>query len=337
MKLLIVDDERIIRTIFSSMVQEWDYEVMLAADGEQAWELIESVDEPLIVLLDWIMPGIDGVEMCKRIKQSKNASRTHVIMLTVKSGMEDMVAGFEAGADDFLVKPVDHRELGSRLSVGKRILQYQYDLEQRNLELMATKKVMEKIMGELQQANEKLKALSTQDGLTGLSNRRNFEEYLEREWQYAQRQREPLTLIMLDVDFFKLYNDTYGHWLGDECLKLVAKVLTDSVKRSGDLVARYGGEEFAVVARNTDSYGSQLLAEKIRLGAVSLEVPHELSKVAPYVTVSLGVATMVPEPNTSYRSLIETADKALYQAKYEGRNRWVVGSLRDSKGACLPE
>lgn len=325
MKLLIVDDDRIIRVILSSMVKEWDYEVMLAEDGEQAWEHLENTNEPVIVLMDWIMPGIDGVEMCKRIKQSRNASRTHIIMLTVKSGMEDMVACFEAGVDDFLVKPVDHRELGSRLSVGSRILQYQYDLEQRNIELQAAKKVMEKIMGELQAANEKLKVLSAQDGLTGVSNRRVFEEYLEREWRCAQRQKEPITIIMLDVDYFKMYNDTYGHFLGDECLKRIATVLTESAKRSGDLVARYGGEEFVIVARNTDATGAQVLAEKIRHAVAALKVPHDMSKVAPHVTVSLGIATTIPAFNTSYRRIMETADKALYRAKREGRNRWVAG------------
>lgn len=327
MKVLIIDDDKNVRILLSEMVKHWGYEVILAADGESAWKILQIIDEPIIVLLDWIMPGIDGVELCKRIKQSEKTSHTYVIMLTgLKNDMDNIVIGFNAGADDFLTKPIEPRELSCRLSVGRRILVYQYDLEQRNATLQETTKVMENIMRELQIVNGKLKELSMEDELTGIANRRCLENYLAKEWWHALREKEALTFIMIDVDFFKLYNDTYGHPAGDECLRKVAMVLDDSVQRSTDIKSRYGGEEFAIVLRNTDCQGAQKIAEKIRLTVESLAVPHKASPISPYVTISLGVSTMIPEPNSSYEALIKEADDALYQAKREGRNRWIMVS-----------
>jgi diguanylate cyclase (GGDEF)-like protein len=323
MKLLIVDDDKFIRTILAAMVQHWGYDVQVAAGAAQAWDILLSIDEPLIVLMDWVMPDMDGIELCKKIKQAKHEGDTYIIMLTAKDGIEDMVAGFVAGADDFLSKPVDERELGSRLSVGSRILRYQHALMQRNAELQGTKQVMETIMKDLQAANAKLRALSLIDGLTGLANRRSLEEFLDKEWRFALREKLPLTVIMLDADWFKLYNDTYGHQAGDICLQRLANVLAESVKRSGDLAARYGGEEFVVVLRKTDVSGGQALAEKVRLAVEGLGIRHSASKTSPFVTISLGISTMTPRPGETYRQLIDVADRALYQAKKEGRNRWV--------------
>ena len=323
MKLLIVDDEKIVLAILSSMIKEWGYEVILAANGDEAWGLLQKIDEPIILLVDWMMAGLDGVDFCKMVKKSKNATKTHVIMLTAKRKMEDLVIGFDAGADDFLSKPVDPRELSSRLSVGRRILKYKHDLEQRNSVLHATTKVMEKIMEELNTVNEKLRVLSMIDELTGVANRRSMEDYLLREWGYAMRNSDPLTLIMVDVDFFKLYNDTYGHQAGDECLRKVASVLDDTITRSGDLVARYGGEEFIVALRNTDTVGGQQVGECLRKRVENLEIPHSASGISSYVTISLGVVTMVPEQGHSYNELIEKADQFMYQAKNSGCNRWV--------------
>lgn len=324
MKVLIIDDEKSIRTILSEMVQHWGYEVILAADGESAWKILQVISEPVIVMLDWIMPGLDGVELCKRIKQSEKTAHTYVIILTAKkSDIDNMVIGFDAGADDFLTKPIEPRELSCRLSVGKRILSYQYELEQRNAALYETTKVMENIMRELKAANGKLKDLSLEDEITGISNRRSLEHYLAKEWWHALREKEVMTFIMIDVDYFKLYNDTYGHLAGDECLKKVAAVLDHSVNRNSDIKARYGGEEFAIVLRATDSPGGQKVAEKIRLAVEGLQIPHRASDISPYVTITLGIATMIPDPKSSYEVLIKKADDALYQAKREGRNRWI--------------
>lgn len=324
-KLLVVDDEKTVRALISSMVEDRDYEVMFAASGEEAWELLQNITEPVIALVDWIMPGIDGIELCRRIKrQGIKATHIHVIILTVKSDIEDVVIGFDAGADDFLSKPVDSRELSCRLSVGKRILRYQYELEQRNAALQSTTQVLENIMKELAGANERLTALSMLDGLTGIANRRKLDEYMTREWRNARRERSPITFLMIDIDFFKSFNDIYGHLRGDECLKIISSILVDNVKRGGDLVARYGGEEFAMVLPNTDSAGGQAVADNIFAKLEAVKIPHAASAIGPYVTVSMGVATMIPEANSNYTSLIDKADEALYEAKRCGRCRRVV-------------
>lgn len=324
MKVLIVDDEKMVLNILATLIKEWDYEVILASNGEEAWKLLQEIDEPLILLVDWIMSGMDGLELCKKIKKSEKATNTHVIMLTAKSDIEDLVSGFDAGADDFLTKPVDPRELSSRLSVGRRILKYQYDLEHRNCVLQATTKIMENIMKELNSANEKLRVLSMVDELTGVPNRRCLEDYLAREWGYGLRNKDPLTVIMIDVDFFKLYNDTYGHQMGDQCLRKVAGILNHTVARSGDLVARYGGEEFVVALRNTSNVGAKKVAECLRQRVEDMRIQHTASTIGPYVTISLGIATLIPELMSSHKELIEKADRALYQAKNNGRNQWVV-------------
>ena len=325
MKVLIVDDEKTIRLILSAQIQEWGHEVLLANDGETAWQIFQAVTEPIILLVDWIMPGIDGIDLCNKIRRSENANLTHIIIMTGKRNeIEDLVIGFDAGADDFIIKPVNPRELKCRISVGQRILAYRYELEQRNVLLQETTKIIERVMKELNTTNEKLRAISMMDDLTGIGNRRNLESFLAKEWRYALRKIEPLTLIMIDVDFFKLYNDTYGHQAGDECLKKLADAFALVAKRSVDLTARYGGEEFAVVLRNTDSKGGQIVAESIRLAVESLTIPHSASMISPYVTVSLGIATITPTVDLNYTRLINQADSALYQAKAGGRNRWVA-------------
>ncbi|MCL6635269.1 MAG: GGDEF domain-containing protein [Peptococcaceae bacterium] len=170
-------------------------------------------------------------------------------------------------------------------------------------------------------AEEELKLLCYKDGLTGIANRRHFEEHLEREWRRAARNHKPLSMAMCDIDFFKAYNDTYGHQSGDECLKLVAGALTGMVNRPGDLVSRYGGEEFGIVLPETDAAGAVFLAEKLRAGIESLKIPNINSGLGDYLTVSLGVASLVPGPDNSPDDLIAAADHALYQAKIKGRNR----------------
>ncbi|MDU4962337.1 MAG: diguanylate cyclase [Sporomusaceae bacterium] len=328
MKLLIVDDDNFIRVVLSAMVKNWGYDVAVAAGAAEAWQLLTAVEEPVIVLMDWVMPDMDGIELCQKVKQAKPEGATYVIMLTAKDGIEDMVAGFRAGADDFLRKPVDERELGSRLAVGSRILRYQHTLVQRNAELQNAKQMLEIMMGDLRAANAKLRMLSLSDGLTGLANRRSLEEFLDKEWRFSLRENLPLTLLMLDVDWFKLYNDTYGHQAGDICLQRLASVLTKAVERSGDLAARYGGEEFIVVLRKTDQQGGQTLAEQIRRAIESLCIEHAASNTAPFVTISLGIATLIPRPGKTYRQLIDAADRALYQAKENGRNCWACVTLQ---------
>ncbi len=184
---------------------------------------------------------------------------------------------------------------------------------------------------QLEQANQELSYLSSMDGLTGIANRRQFDQFLVQVWSLASRKKEPITLVMCDIDFFKAYNDHYGHLQGDECLKKVATALKESVKRQGDLLARYGGEEFVVVLPNTDETGGELLAEALRANVEHLEIPHLFSSAAPMVTISLGVAFQYASPTTLPEHLIAAADQALYQAKQTGRNRLVL-----ARGFTMP-
>jgi diguanylate cyclase (GGDEF)-like protein len=177
---------------------------------------------------------------------------------------------------------------------------------------------------QLEAANQELQRLASIDGLTQVANRRRFDEYLDAEWRRLGREQKPLSLILCDLDYFKVYNDTYGHLAGDSCLQQVAAVLRHSLKRPADLVARYGGEEFALILPNTDARGAVLVAETIRQGVRGLEIPHAKSPVSQYVTLSLGVATSVPTPEATPDQLIITADEALYQAKAEGRDRVII-------------
>ncbi|MBO9540501.1 GGDEF domain-containing protein [bacterium] len=174
---------------------------------------------------------------------------------------------------------------------------------------------------ELQVAYEKYRHLAEADGLTGIPNRRIFDEVLVREWERCGRQATPLSLVMLDIDYFKVFNDTYGHQAGDDCLRQVAKALAGQVNRPGELVARYGGEEFSIILSDTDALGAEQIAERVRSQVEALAIPHAGSKAAPCVTMSLGVATLVPRPEDAADRMVALADHALYQAKQEGRNR----------------
>jgi diguanylate cyclase (GGDEF)-like protein/PAS domain S-box-containing protein len=172
----------------------------------------------------------------------------------------------------------------------------------------------------LQEANELLQHLSTIDGLTGVSNRRTFDKRLEMEWNRGLRSSAPLSLLMLDIDFFKAYNDTYGHQGGDGCLKQIASIIQETLGRSTDLLCRYGGEEFCVILPETDKFGAKIVGEKIRTAIEVLKIPHSGSKILPWITISIGAATMIPNVYTSFMNLVSNADKAVYKAKFDGRN-----------------
>ncbi|HEY9878462.1 MAG TPA: diguanylate cyclase [Leptolyngbyaceae cyanobacterium] len=199
-------------------------------------------------------------------------------------------------------------------------------LQEKNYELAAEKEKSEKLLESLQKANDKLERLATFDDLTQIANRRKFDKYLDQEWKRLVRAQNVLSLILFDADFFKSYNDRYGHQAGDACLKAIAQAAQKAVNRPADLVARYGGEEFAVILPDTDQRGASAIAERIRQAVQALAIPHEGSKVNGMVTVSLGVASMIPTVSTSVGELIHQADTALYIAKQQGRNRCSVSS-----------
>ncbi len=290
-----------------------------AASAEEAFEVLGIGDQEAagsidLVLLDIMLPGIDGIETCKRIKEVEKYSDVPVIMVTARTDLEYIERAFNAGALDYIQKPVRKIELLARVNSALRLRREMKERREREEEL-------EIITSLLEDANRELEKMASIDGLTGLANRMLFDKFLDREWKSALREDKKLALIMLDIDFFKYYNDFYGHQAGDECLKRLAKKLDEITYRPRDLAARYGGEEFAVIMPDTDIQGGIKVAERIRSGVESMEIPHEKSKVSGYVTVSVGVAIALPGNEEGVEALINASDQALYLAKNDGRNR----------------
>lgn len=314
--ILVVDDDNLTRQLLRRVMEKEGYQVVEATNGEQGIEVYKRL-KPHLVLLDALMPVMDGFTCCTKlqmlssdssledkaladIKSSQGASPTPVLMITNLNDQESVDRAFEVGATDYVMKPIHLPVLRQKV---RRIIE-QTQLYQ-----------------ELKVANQELQRLAALDGLTGVANRRRFDEYLDDEWQRMIREKLPLSLILVDIDFFKKYNDTYGHQAGDACLRRVADALRFCAKRSVDLVARYGGEEFAVILPNTTTEGAFQVAEDIRAAINSLKITHAQSTVSEYVTLSLGIACTYPLPHISPAMLIAEADVALYQAKAAGRNR----------------
>lgn len=316
MKALIIDDTLTSATLVRHQLGKMGLETVHARDGESGIELFKS-ERPDLILLDIIMPGLDGFEVARRIRQlERDGEWTPIIFLTARTGDEDLERGIEVGGDDYLIKPVSEIVLKAKVRAMQRIAQMRYSL------LVLTRK--------LDEANRELMRLSSADGLTGIANRRRFDEALLKEWRRCAREARPLALLLIDVDFFKPFNDNYGHQAGDECLKAVARALSQTLHRPSDLAARYGGEEFAVILPGTDEAGALAVAEALRAAVQQMGIAHRYSEVAPVVTISVGLACRTPKPGdeTGFIGLLKDADTALYRAKSEGRNRVV--------SACAP-
>lgn len=305
MKALVIEDTATSQAVICHLLQRMGIQPVQARDGQSGIEGFER-ERPDLILLDIILPGIDGFEVARRIRaMEKPGEWTPIIFLTALTKDEDLERGIEAGGDDYLLKPVSEVVLGAKVRAMQRIIQMRYSL------LVLTRK--------LDSANRELTRLSAVDGLTGIANRRQFDEALSREWRRCLREREPLALLMVDVDFFKQYNDGYGHQEGDECLKVVAETLRVKLRRPADIVARYGGEEFAAILPDTGLEGAMLVAEAMRSAVQALGLPHEGSAFG-VVTVSIGVAAFVPQLAEGMPRLLSAADWALYEAKRQGRN-----------------
>ncbi|MEB3294583.1 MAG: PleD family two-component system response regulator [Synechococcales bacterium] len=302
--ILVADDDKVMRVCLRQAMEQEGYQVVEAVDGESCLAAFSRL-HPDVVLLDAVMPVMDGFTCCTHIQKMDNGSTTQtpVLMITGLEDDESVEQAFSAGAVDFVTKPINWAVLRQRV---KRLI-HQVKLYQ-----------------DLQTANEKLTHLASFDGLTQVANRRRFDEYLQQEWQRMMRDHLPLSLILCDIDFFKVYNDTYGHQVGDDCLRQVAQVINASAKRSIDLAARYGGEEFAVILPNTSLEGAQLIAQAIQDNVTKLRIQHRNSKVKEFVSVSMGVACTTPNLMIAPEMLITAADRALYQAKEEGRDRFCV-------------
>ncbi|MEE9403120.1 MAG: diguanylate cyclase [Desulfobacteria bacterium] len=295
-KILIVDDIRLIAHVAKTMLTKRGHEVILAQDGKAGLEAAKS-EQPDIILLDLIMPIMDGYEVCEHLKEDDSTKEIPIIMVTSKAETADKVKGLEMGALDYVAKPFDEGELIARVNVHLRLR-----------ELYVT----------VQEQNRRLQEMANRDGLTGLYNHRYFHEQLSQDFLRAKRYHENLSCILFDIDFFKKFNDTYGHQTGDVVLKALATVIQRATRES-DLAARYGGEEFAIVLYYTDGAAAYQAAERLRTMVESHEVQDNGNVLR--VTISLGVATFPHEKIHDSKELIEHADQALYKAKDNGRNR----------------
>ncbi|PKO57659.1 MAG: diguanylate cyclase response regulator [Betaproteobacteria bacterium HGW-Betaproteobacteria-19] len=313
MKVLVIEDTVTSATLVCHQLTKMGLSAMHARDGESG-VLMFKRERPDLVLLDIIMPGMDGFEVAHRIRQlEQDGDWTPIIFLTARASENDLQRAIEVGGDDYLVKPVSEVVLKAKVGAMQRIAQMRSAL------LVLTRK--------LDDANRELTRLSSVDGLTGIANRRRFDESLLREWRRASRTGLPLSLLVADVDYFKPFNDNYGHQVGDECLKAVARTLELKLRRPTDVVARYGGEEFAAILPETALDGAIAVADAMRGGIEALAITHRFSGAAPVVTISIGVASMMPVrgDENGFVALIKSADDALFRAKKLGRNQVAAG------------
>ena len=309
MKILVVDDSPTIRAALKALLERMGHTVVEANDGKEALQMYRQ-DRPGLVLIDVVMPIMDGYESARHMRETKADEWVPIIFLSSKEADQDLDRAIEAGGDDYLVKPVSFVVLNAKIRALQR------------LESMRTKQL--EMSRDLASANRELEKLSRQDGLTGIANRRYFDSYLVTEVRRGARERQPLSLILSDVDHFKAFNDCYGHQAGDDCLRRVAAALSSAGRRPADLAARYGGEEFAMVLPGTVLDGAVDVAQAVSRVIEGLAIPHERSAVDRRVTLSQGIVSLTPEKETSSEDLIQRADQALYLAKQQGRNRYVV-------------
>lgn len=292
MRILIADDDPVSRRLLEAFLKKWGYDVVVSCDGKEAWEALNEADAPSLVVSDWMMPKVDGLELCRKIREMQKSHYTYFIILTAKESKEDVIKGLEAGADDFLIKPFHQEELKYRVQIGERILK----LEQRIMVLAST------------------------DPLTGVLNRRAFIERMEIEINRSIREGIPLSLILTDIDFFKSINDKFGHQAGDYVLQRFTKQLK-KISRSYDFVGRYGGEEFVVCLPGGDETHGFSVAERMRkkIEEMKMKLPNIAQSIQ--ITASFGVASLRIGYEETVDSLIKRVDKAMYKAKHYGKNR----------------
>ncbi|MBV9125987.1 MAG: diguanylate cyclase [Planctomycetes bacterium] len=320
MSILLVDDSQDNIHPLKLLLETTGYsELLTARSASEAFEQLGMEDPQSagrgveVILMDIKMPGLDGIEACRRIKEDRRLRDIPIIMVTGQTEETDLEAAFAAGANDYITKPIKVVELLARLRSSLNLKREMDTRKYREQELL-------RVTHELEEVNQELHRLSSLDGLTGLANRRHFDNLYERSWRQALRKGNPLSVLMIDIDFFKAYNDTYGHQTGDECLKKVASALSRGLRRSGDVVARYGGEEFIVLLPDTATPGAVVVAEGLRERVKALAIPHVRSPNGRQVTLSLGVASTVPTLKALPLALIAAADHALYQVKQNGRD-----------------
>ncbi len=290
--ILIVDDAKANINILTELLRA-DFKIRAATNGEKAFEIAQSDNPPDLILLDVQMPGMDGYTVCRKLKETSRTWNIPVIFITGNGSVDDEIYGFTIGAVDYITKPFSDVVVRARINTH----------------------------AELKRHRDYLEEISYLDGLTGIPNRRKFNEYTGYTCSFAAADSAPVSVIMIDIDYFKLFNDRYGHQAGDSCLSMIAQSISREITRKADLAARYGGEEFAVILPDMPEKTAVAFAEKLRQNVESLNIPHEWSKVSDRVTISLGVASHIPNPSFSCHDLIRKADEALYRSKQSGRNR----------------
>lgn len=295
-RLLIVDDAMENIQILNHVLGG-EHEVLFAMNGEKALELAHQ-HQPDLILLDAVMPGMDGYDVCAALRASSDVRDIPIIFVTALTTPEDETRALEAGAVDFITKPFNVAVVRARVRTHLT----------------------------LKRQSDAMRELSLTDALTGVANRRGFNDAIQNEWRRCARSNAPLSVIMIDIDHFKRYNDAYGHQAGDACLKQVAETMLQCAGRSPDLLARYGGEEFVILLPQVDAPGAETVAQRILASVRELAIPHRMSSAGDAVTVSLGVATLDPGKGSGPDALVRCADDALYQAKKDGRNRYAIAA-----------
>ncbi len=308
MSILIAEDDPVSRRLLQATLTKWGYEVKVCADGVEAWEALKKEDAPRLAILDWMMPGMDGLEICCQVRQRGGEPYIYILLLTAKTQKEDVVAGMDAGADDYVTKPFDAHELKVRLRAGQRIINLQ---------------------NELIGAREALRVQATRDALTGVMNRATAFEALQKELSRSERSGRALGLAMIDLDHFKSVNDTFGHQAGDLVLKEAARRMVQ-ILRPYDQIGRYGGEEFMAILPDCDLACATSAAERLRSGLAGQPIVLENNQSL-VVTASMGIFSTSEYPRTSIEELIRTADVALYRAKRLGRNRVEAGHVEEAQ------
>lgn len=313
LRILVVDDDRSILMLLQHLLIKMGHTVVTAKNGLEGLGKVADF-KPQLIITDWVMPEMDGIEFCKALRQNPAAKDIYVVIVTAQVSTEQLVEAFEAGADDYINKPLNFKVLGARLRAGQRVVQLQEELE-------FDRRQLRRFAAELEASNQHLQQLALTDVLTELPNRRNANEQLDREWAIAERTGRPLSCMMIDIDYFKLINDTYGHNVGDDVLKQLANVLRSTVRKQ-DMVCRLGGEEFLVICPDSPPENAFQYAERLRLSVAASNIHSE---VAPNIriTVSIGLAYKCREL-LNVDMLLQLADKRLYAAKAGGRNKTVA-------------
>jgi two-component system, cell cycle response regulator len=304
-KILVAEDDPVSRRLLEVFLVKWGFDVVLASTGLEALQLLERMDAPRLALLDWMMPGMEGVQVCRKLREFKDRPYVYTLLLTARTQKEDLLHGLESGADDYLTKPFDSQELRARLRVGQRILDLQ-----------------DKLIA----AGEELLFRATHDNLTGISNRGVIMDSVRRERFRQDRGGTAFAIVLADIDHFKFVNDTYGHMAGDVVLREAARRMTNCI-RPYDCVGRYGGEEFLIVVPSSDAMGAMGLAERIRKEIEATPMVAEGASVS--VTASFGISCSTPNRLLDPQEMLRLADDALYRAKANGRNRCELAAEQD--------